>query len=599
MKKIIKSFIFIMIVCSICFGFKVKAENFYEGEYIDNMWITRDRSPAHWYQKARFFRQKSNNKEAYCLDPFALFDENSYYSSSTSYSNLSQSVLNKVKLAAYYGYRYSGHTDQKWYAITQVLIWRYASSGNFFFTDGLDGPEISTYNRELQELDNMVSKHYVTPNFGNTVFKVPLGKEVVLTDSNNVLNDYQAATGFHVISDQNKLRFTPDKIGEYTMKFYRFLPQVSELPIFYSSSTSQDMMTRGKVDTVESSIKIIVEGGTITIHKLDDDNNSCNPQGEASLDGAVYEVYDTSNNLVDTVTISNCTAKTKELPYGNYTVKEKKPGEGYLKDDKSYAVTLDEDNKDIDLNLTNKVIKRKIEITKLYGSSSLEDYKVEPHIIFGVYDKNNNEVMKGETNRSGEIVFDLPYGNYVVKQLTSTKNYQKVEDIYISINEASDKKIKYVLKNNLLSTKLKVIKLDTSTNKPIVGKNAKFRIKSLSTGKYITHEVNGEETDLFEINEEGYFITDVMLEYGDYEIEEIVFPAGYKKVNKRIRFTLSEDSVHYDDELQEIIYELKLYNEKEDIVIDVPDTLEHSIVSSNLSLLIYGVYEEKKKYSCI
>ena len=594
MKRVFKYFVFIFIICCLCIGSKVKAESFYEGEYIDNMWITRDRAPAHWYQKARFFRLSSNNKEAYCLDPFAVFDDNSYYSSSISYINLSNDVLNKVKLAAYYGYRYPGHTDQKWYAITQVLIWRYASSGNFFFTNGLDGPQTNIYDGELQELDQLVMNHYTVPNFGNTVFKVPVGDEVVLTDYNNVLNNYQAGTAFQTISYQNKLRFTPEKVGEYTMSFHKYLPNVSDAPIFYSSSTSQDMMTRGYVDRVSTSIKIIVEGGTITINKLDDDNNSCTPQGEASLDGAIYEIYDSSNNLVDTLTINDCSAKTKELPYGTYTIKEKISGEGYLKDDKVYSVVLDENNKDIDLNLTNKVIKRKIELTKLYGSESLEDYKVEPNIVFGIYNKDGIEIMKVETNRSGDAVFDLPYGNYIIKQLTSTKNYNKVEDIHISITNESDKKIVYVLKNSLLKTKLKVLKLDLDTNNLIVNKNAKFRIKNLSTSKYLTHTVNGEETDLFEINKEGYFITNIYLEYGDYEIEEVVFPAGYKKNKEKIKFNISEDSTYYDEELNEIIFELKLYNQKEDIIIDVPDTMEYSIYPCNISLLIYGVYEEKK-----
>ena len=454
MRKVLKYFTFALFLCFILLGTTiVKAENFYEAEYIDDMWITRDRAPAHWYQKARVFRQKSNNKESYCLDPFAIFDGNGFYSSSTSYNSLSSEVQRKIKLAAYYGYGYSGHTDKKWYAITQVLIWRYASSGRFFFTDGLDGPEISTYNNELNELDNLVSRHYTVPSFSNNTIKVNYGEELVLTDTNQVLGNYTVLSDLYTAKSGNNLVIKGNSIGEHTIKLYKNSNNIGT-PMFYASSTSQDMMIRGSVDNVNTSLKVIVEGGTITIHKVDYDNGTCTPQGEASLDGAIYEIYNESGEIVDTVTISNCSAKTKELPFGNYIIKELAPGEGYVKDEKEHLVTLDNNHKDEVINLTNKVIERKVHIQKLYGNKDLEDYKVEPNITFGIYDKNNIELFQVITNKSGETTFTLPYGSYIIKQLTTTKDYEKVNDIYLTINNDSDKRITYILKNNYIGEEI-------------------------------------------------------------------------------------------------------------------------------------------------
>ena len=44
----------------------------------------------------------------------------------------------RISLLAYYGYGYEGHSDQKWYAITQVMIWRTTNpESDIYFTDTL------------------------------------------------------------------------------------------------------------------------------------------------------------------------------------------------------------------------------------------------------------------------------------------------------------------------------------------------------------------------------------------------------------------------------------------------------------------------------
>lgn len=601
MSKIVKCFIFVFFMCSI-FGsskylLKVKAESFYEAEYIDNIWITKEKGGAHLYQKARFFRNKVTGKESYCLDPFVFFNESGYYESNTNYSKLSADTVNKIKLAAYYGYGYTNHTDIKWYAITQVLIWKYAvPDGNFYFTDGLDGNRINSFDNDINSLINLVNNHYKAPSFNGSTNKVIIGNTLTINDNNNVLSNYEITNngGLEVTKNNNKLIVKANKIGSYIINLKKTANKASGLPIFYTSSTSQDMLSRGNVDNVSSYLKVNVEGGYITINKHDDDNNSCIAQGEASLDGAIYEIYNENNNLVDTLTINNCTSKSIGLPYGNYIVKEKSPGIGYYKDNNSYNVTINSNNSNITLNLTNKVIKSYIEINKLYGSNEDKDYKVEPNIEFGVYDTKNNLINIYKTDLTGYVSFYLPYGNYIIKQLNSTTNYDKVNDIYLTIDENSDKKITYVLKNNLLTSKLKVVKKDKYSNKNIINKNAKFKIKNMKTGKYLSHLVNGEISYIFEIDNNGYFITDIKLEFGKYSIEEIVSPSGYKRLNKNIIFEINEDSKFELDELGNKIFELVIYNEKEDIVIKVPDT-SSNFTYNIFNLFIKGLYEEKKK----
>lgn len=71
------------------------------------------------------------------------------------------------------------------------------------------------------------------------------------------------------------------------------------------------MLSSGAVDPVYASLNIKSEGGKIDFTKHDKDNNSTKPQGEATLSGAVYGVYDKKTDALvgKTTTDSNGYAK--------------------------------------------------------------------------------------------------------------------------------------------------------------------------------------------------------------------------------------------------------------------------------------------------
>ena len=80
-----KKFIIFLISIIILFPLKsnAKTTTFYEGEYIENVWmnkLTPDKQTI-YYQKARFFREKKTNTIAYCIEPFTMFNEESKYNS--------------------------------------------------------------------------------------------------------------------------------------------------------------------------------------------------------------------------------------------------------------------------------------------------------------------------------------------------------------------------------------------------------------------------------------------------------------------------------------------------------------------------------------
>mgnify|MGYP002627767077 CR=1 FL=1 len=93
--------------------------------------------------------------------------------------------------------------------------------------------------------------------------------------------------------------------------------------------------------------------------KLEDNN-------EIKLEGVVFDVLDSNNNIVDTITTnSNGEAITKKLPIDqNYKIIEKQTQKEYVLSTKTPVVTLKE-NEITSLTFTNRKIKGYLEITKV------------------------------------------------------------------------------------------------------------------------------------------------------------------------------------------------------------------------------------------
>lgn len=601
MKKLCKyCLLFIVLIL----GFTVKANaavKFYEGEYVGTIYINKVKNGVTHYMRAQFLQKSDDDTIAYCLDPFERFNPSDSYTSGATYSKITQQNLNKIKLAAYYGYGYSNHTAKKWYAITQLVIWKYADSkGSYYFTDSLNGNKITTYDDEIKELETLINNHYKEPSFSKKTYTIHSGETIVLKDTNSVLKQYSSTVtgGIDVSKTSNQLTIRAQKTGTYKINLKKSAQRFGKNPIFYLTDGAQNLMTAGNIDTVDTYLNIKVVGGHLKVIKHDEDNKSCKPSGSASLKGAVYDLYK-DDKRIQTITIDeNCEANVDNLELGDYVLKEVTPGNGYTLDTKEYSFTIDKDHLNITLTLTNQVIKRKIVLTKLYGNEKLGNYKVEPNMKFGIYNEKNEQVMTITTGKDGQATFDLPYGSYTIKQLTSTKNYEFAPDIHVNINENSDEEINFVLKNNIMTSKIKVYKIDSDTKQAITFNHASFMIKDVESGKYIFQTIGHTTTNIFKTNEEGYFLTPIDLPFGKYELIEVTAPFGYLLGN-RFYFEINEDSPFIYDEDGNRVFEIYFENKKEIIketTVKVPNTQTGFTNYCWYPLLLNSYLNEDKKY---
>lgn len=427
----------ILIALSFISIINVKAESakFYEAEYIDNIYMNRYNYNIKitYYQQARFYRKKGTNEIAYCIEPFNLINEASNYESTTT-PNLSPSQIDKITKIAYFGYGYSNHNTPSWYATTQLMIWKEASYGDFYFTETLNGRRISILENQIEEINNLIDRYNKLPDFDNEYTLISGNSLILEKDLSNI-----KVTGDNLTIENNKLIINPTIEGEYTYNVLKENNIYNKPYIFYQSPNSQDMITIGNINSKNTSFKVNVINPEIELIKIDKDTKYLTPKGDASLDGATYSLYNENNELIKDLEIINNQAIIKSIPLGKYYLKETKPGEGYLLDTNIYTIELTKDKYKQQLILENKVIEKTITIEKKYGDTNI--LKSEENISFDIINSHYDKIATITTNNLGIAEITLPYGTYTIRQLNTTEGYNKIDDIIININNTDNEKL--------------------------------------------------------------------------------------------------------------------------------------------------------------
>lgn len=426
MKKII--FIFLILFMSIL---TIKADDtFYLGEKVPNMYVESIKGND-IHNGAPFLLHRSDGALVYCINPFKMMSTNDTYKSYTyndSIFNLTDEELNKLNIISYYGYGYKNHTDIKWFGITQYMMWKSLDFDDVYFTDVYYGKRVEKYEAEVSELENLINNYYKLPSFSNKKYEYDPNNSYVLTDTNNMLSNYQIkSSNIEATISDNKLIINTKGSGTYKITFVRKSP-ISRNYVLYNLDGAQALIYPGKINDITFNISIEVNSGSITIHKYDSENKN---RLEASLSNAIFGIYK-NNALVSKITTNDKgSVSINNLALGSYTVKELNPSKGYNKDTNFYNVTISKTNKDVVINSYSKVIEGNLIINKYYGSDN--DYKLDENAIFEVY--SNNKLIK---TLSGKINEKIEYGTYLIKQVSGKKYYDLIDEFNVSILEEKD-----------------------------------------------------------------------------------------------------------------------------------------------------------------
>ena len=526
---------------------------------------TSPNESAHsWYTQDYYF----GDRVAYCIEPGVPEGTNNYTVGDMSNTNYSNEQKLKMLLIAYYGYDYPNHQTLNYRLATQALLWEQAGSYNISYSTQRWGAGTNMdVSAEKNTIMNLVNSHYVKPSFNGQTITMKVGDKITLTDTNNVLSNYDVimSNNAEYQVNGNTITIRATNVGNITMQFKKKMYTTRQYLVYYGNGI-QTMLSSGAVDPVYASLNIKSEGRKIDFTKHDKDNNSTKPQGEATLNGAVYGVYDKKTDALvgKTTTDSNGYAKIEHLPYfGDFYLQEIISSKGYQLDTTKYYFTSSLDNIDNYVIVKEKVINRDVELTKVYATSKSEIMTPEPNVEFGFYNSKGELYKTGKTDKNGKLNINLVYGTYTVKQLTTSKDTTKVDDFTIKVYEMGDK-IYYTISNAEITAKLKVVKIDKDTKQIIARKNIKFRIYNVDTKEYVKQTITyptAKTIDVFETDSNGILITPYPLKAGTYYLEEVDQKIdGYLWNKNSVEFKIGEDSKLINDEEFGILFEVKFEN---------------------------------------
>ena len=346
--------------------------------------------------------------------------------------------------------------------------------------------------------------------------------------------------------------------------------------------------------------------GGIKVAKWDNESNSQNPQGDASLESTTIEIlnkndYDVMVNgetygkdqpvlTLTTDAYGNAQTESDALPYGLYEVKETGAPAGYLNDGSSISqeVFIGEDGVIVDLNndtnaIKNNVIRGGVKVAKWdnglntqtsQGGATLEGAE------FAIISQNSNSVIvNGKTYKKGETLATLrtdangnaqtsdtllPYGTYTLKETKAPTGYLnkgtnitqtftiRENGVIVDLNKDAT-----AIKNQVIRGGVQLGKWDNELNTQNPQGDASLEGAEFAIINENAHDVivngktykKGQVVATLKTDANGNAQTaSNLLPYGTYTLKETKAPTGYlnKGTNITQTFTIRENGVIVD-----------------------------------------------------
>ena len=472
------------------------------------------------YNHGKILYAVIDGNAAYCMN-FGLAADggqlmDSYENSSTSMSAEQEKLLS---YCLYYGYGTNSATapsndqcDQ--FIATQAMVWVIVA--NIYGTSSADSAaqkaEVSVVKKD-SETENPLDGGKYTLYAGNDIKNY--AGQVIVTKGTALQTvttgedgkaaytlDLPIANSYYISETQAPYGHIRNSSDVYSFNF-NYLSETTPKATF--AHTFENDRTTAKIH----------------IFKMDKENCVAIPQGDASLEGAVYGLYARNDivhpdgatgvvfkagDLIATLTTDKYgEAEVDNLYLGNYYVKEITPSEGYLLDEEEHDLVCDYEGDmvaEVSRSTTSmeQVIKQPFQLIKVsdngedteapllsgagftaYLKSSLSvkedggyDFESATPVIIGADGKT--EIFSDEKGHVVSIA--IPYGTYVVIESTTPHNMETIKpfEVKITENNPTTPQIWRVFLDREFTAKLRVIKKDADTGMTVLIPNTEFKI---------------------------------------------------------------------------------------------------------------------------
>ena len=379
--------------------------------------------------------------------------------------------------------------------------------------------------------------------------------EEISSGNNNILTSFVVDAGSNKITSQsaNKVTVTLKKADSWKKNSDGKWPETSE-----ESYSNYKLAYKPVLKDKYKKVKM-------TVWKKDSETGST-PQGDATLEGAVYGVYSDAacTKLVKSYkTNAKGTFETDYYRCGvNMYLKEITPPEGYLKNEKVYTITKDgqqftNEYNSAETQVDEDVVKGDVAIIKGMGNGKPGIVSPENNVQFQIYLASAGSYEKAKATERDILTTDLtgyakskkmPYGTYVVHQTAGAANTEKCPDFYVNVKE-NGKTYKYLLNNPEFNAYLKIVKKDSKTHQTVLKAGTTYQIykvnedgsETLVTQTYSNGNAI-EVVDRFVTDETGEIITYEKLKAGTYKVYEIEGPEGYRVNRQPVMVEINSNS---------------------------------------------------------
>ena len=467
-------------------------------------------------------------------------------------------------------------TDKNGYAKSSILPVGNYTVKEITASTGYDLDE-NTYNVTI------VKDQTVRANSNETPGNDPIGIEIVKNDAETLGMPQGDATleGAEFTVKYYDGYYTKDNLPEKATRTWVIQTKKREIAgkTYYITNLNDFYKVSGDDFYLDENGAVTLPLGTISIEETKA------PTGYL-LKGNTLNVTDTATGTTSTVEDSNYVAQvTKEFK----------------------GAKLQFGNDANELVVTEKVKKQQIQIFKSGYRNGMSE------VVKGLQGAEFTFKLKSEVDHVGwdnatvydtittgedgwAITKDLPYGQYIVRETKTPKDFYTNPDFFVSVTKDTseikndaDKVKKVILNNRPVETQLKLVKQDEETGKTVSLNSASFKIVAdedildggnivYKKGEYITQKVGGKKYDTFTTNSDNVVV--VKTEYtndddekgevflplqffaGKYHLEEVKVPTGFIGLGKTQSFEMSGLLDYTKDEDGDPIYTVKVRDEQ-------------------------------------
>ncbi len=477
-----------------------------------------------------------------------------------------------------------------------------------------------TLNKQIEE--DILFGYDSEESYKDIEFSIYAGEAISAADGKVVPKGALLETISLTKDDQQyKGTFTKDlPHGKYYVKESKqpvgYIKNNTEYPVNFEYTDSSKEVIEIKLNNGEA-IKNELIRGNLYGKKLTDDGNN--------LKGALVGLFKadttkfTEKTALKTATSADDgTFSFKDIPYGNYIVREIKAPEGYILNEKSFPVTIDTDGDKVEVEIRNNVQKGIIYLKKtgekLATVKENADGTYTPVFQKGGVEGAEYKITAKENVYTGDGVLRYKKGQVVDTLVTDKEGKAQSKQLFLGKYQVVETKAPYghVINNEVYDAELKYKgqKIEFSTDKldaqdtkqkanvtlsksieddVLYGYDKNNLYKDIAFGIYADEEITAADgtilpatglVEVFTLEKSGELFSGKVstdLPNGKYYVKEIAQPTGYI-----INDTKYPVDFSYCDESKEYI----------DIKINDGKVIENELIRGKVSGLKLGELED-------